>query len=266
MTFRFCDDLGAYGFGWIVDEAMTRTSHALAADGKVWLVDALDWPDAIDRALALGEPAGVVQLLDRHERDCAALASRLGVPHIVAPDELPGSTFTCIPLMRRKRWRESALWWPEARTLVTADALGTNRFSTGGKPSTSSSATARASTARTLPARSATRCAPAAAGSRACSYACRSPAADSSPGRTRRGGATSPASFTGGFSGSASGAAENDARTRSWDGTPYSFHDGGLGILATTSRKLWDEAAEVLFAGGALLAGGHELLPPSGGG
>ena len=47
-----------------------------------------------------------------------------------------------------------------------------------------------------------------------------------------------------------------------WDRTPYSFHDGGLGILAATSRKLWDEAAEVLFAGGALLAGGHELLPP----
>jgi len=23
MTFRFCDDLGADGFGWIVDEAMT---------------------------------------------------------------------------------------------------------------------------------------------------------------------------------------------------------------------------------------------------
>ena len=133
MRFRICDNLGANGFGWIVDEAMTRTSHALVADGKVWLVDALDWPDAIDRALALGEAAGVVQLLDRHERDCAALASRLGVPHIVAPDELPGSPFTCIPIMRRKRWRESALWWPEARTLVTADALGTNRFSTGGK-------------------------------------------------------------------------------------------------------------------------------------
>ena len=76
MRFRFCDDLGPDGFGWIVDEAMTRTSHALAADGKVWLVDALDWPEAIDRALELGEPAGVVQLLDRHDRDCAALASQ----------------------------------------------------------------------------------------------------------------------------------------------------------------------------------------------
>ena len=40
MELRFCDDLGPDGFGWIVEEAMTRTSHALAADGRVWLVDA----------------------------------------------------------------------------------------------------------------------------------------------------------------------------------------------------------------------------------
>ncbi len=133
MTFRFCDDLGPHGFGWIVDEAMTRTSHALAADRKVWLVDPLDWPDAVGRALALGEPAGVVQLLDRHDRDCAAIAERLGVPRLVAPDQIPGSPFICIPIMRRKRWRESALWWPAERTLVTADALGTNAFFTGGK-------------------------------------------------------------------------------------------------------------------------------------
>jgi hypothetical protein len=132
VRFRFCDDLGANGFGWIADEAMTRTSHALAANGKVWLVDALDWRDAIERALELGEPAGVVQLLDRHDRDCAALASRLGVPHVVAPDELPGSPFELVPIMRRKRWRESALWWPDTCTLVTADALGANRFYTGG--------------------------------------------------------------------------------------------------------------------------------------
>ena len=133
MLARFCDDLGQAGFGWVADEAMTRTSHALASDGKVWLVDPLDWPDAIERALALGDLAGVVQLLDRHRRDCAALAERLGVPLVVAPDELPGSPFTCLPIMRRKRWRESALWWPAERTLVTADALGTNRFYTGGK-------------------------------------------------------------------------------------------------------------------------------------
>ena len=133
MTSRFCDDLGADGFGWIVEEAMTRASHALAADGKVWLVDPLDWPEAVERACALGRPAGVIQLLDRHDRDCAALARRLGAPHVVAPDELPGTPFVCIPIVRRKRWRESAIWWPATRTLVTADALGTNPFYTGGK-------------------------------------------------------------------------------------------------------------------------------------
>jgi hypothetical protein len=133
VTFRFCDDLGPDGFGWVVDEAMSRTSHALAADGRVWLVDPLDWPEAIERALALGEPAGVIQLLDRHDRDCAALAARFGVPHVVAPDELPDTPFTVAPIKRWKHWRESALWWPEARTLVVADALGTNRFYTGGK-------------------------------------------------------------------------------------------------------------------------------------
>jgi len=130
---HFCDDLGADGFGWITDEAMTRASHALAADGKVWLVDPIDWPEAIVRALALGEPAGVIQLLDRHDRDCAALAERLGVAYAVAPDDLTGSPFTFVPVMRRKRWRESALWWLEKRTLVVADALGTNRFFTAGR-------------------------------------------------------------------------------------------------------------------------------------
>jgi hypothetical protein len=133
VELRLCDDFGPDGFGWIVAEAITRTSHALAADGKVWFVDALDWPEAIDRALELGEPAGVVQLLDRHDRDCAALAARLGVPHVVVPEELPGSPFTFVPVMRRRRWRESALWWPARRTLVVADALATNRFYTAGK-------------------------------------------------------------------------------------------------------------------------------------
>ena len=133
MNLRFCDDLGPDGFSWIVAESMTRTSHALAAAGKVWLIDPVDWSDAIDRALALGEPAGVLQLLDRHNRDCAALAERLDVPLLVAPDEVPGSPFECIAVKRRKRWRETALWWPDSRTLVVAEAVGTNAFYTGGK-------------------------------------------------------------------------------------------------------------------------------------
>jgi hypothetical protein len=131
--FRFCDDFGSDGFSWIVDEAMTRTSHALAADGGVWLVDPLNWPEAVERVRALGQPAGVIQLLDRHDRDCATLAERLGIPVHVTPDELPGSPFEVVPVMRRKRWQERGLWWPATRTLVVADALGTNAFATGGK-------------------------------------------------------------------------------------------------------------------------------------
>jgi hypothetical protein len=134
MTFRFCDERGPRGFSWLAEERATRTSHALAADGKVWLIDALDWPEAVERACGLGEPAGVIQLLDRHNRDCAALASRLAVPHVLVPDELPDSPFAFVCVKRSKRcWAESALWWPAERTLLVAEALGTNRFFTGRK-------------------------------------------------------------------------------------------------------------------------------------
>jgi hypothetical protein len=111
---------------------MTRTSHALAADGRVWLVDPVDWSDAIERARTLGELSGVLQLLDRHNRDCARLADALGVPHIVTPEEIPQSPLECIPAKRMKRWTETALWWPQTRTLVVAEALGTNAFYTSG--------------------------------------------------------------------------------------------------------------------------------------
>jgi glyoxylase-like metal-dependent hydrolase (beta-lactamase superfamily II) len=128
MQMRFCDDLGPLGFSWITDEAMTRTSHALAADGAVWLVDALDWPEAIARAETVGRVEAVVQLLDRHDRDAAALAERLGVPHLVVPPSLPGTPFEVIEVRRWRHWQEIALWWPEPRVLVVADALGTNAF------------------------------------------------------------------------------------------------------------------------------------------
>src|SRR5262245_25139705 len=118
MRLRFCDDLGPDGFGWVVEEAGTRTSHVLAADGLVWFVDTLDWPDAIERAVGLGDPPGVIQLVDRHNRGCASLAARFGVPHVVAPRTVPGSPFTFVDVVNRRLWRESALWWPETHTLV----------------------------------------------------------------------------------------------------------------------------------------------------
>jgi len=55
--------------------------------------------------------------------------------------------------------------------------------------------------------------------------------------------------------------AEAGGHVARWDGKPYRFHDGGLGILAASSRGLWDRAAEVLFACGMLHAGGSEILP-----
>jgi hypothetical protein len=127
VNLRFCDETG-HGFSWIVAEPMTRTSHALAADGRVWLVDPVDWPEAIERARTLGRPAGVLQLLDRHNRDCAALAARLDVPHLTTPTYVPDSPFEVVEIKRAKRWQEVALWWPSEQTLVVAEAVGTNPF------------------------------------------------------------------------------------------------------------------------------------------
>ena len=121
-----------FGLTWVVDEPMRRTSHALADDGRVWFVDPVAEPEALERARALGEVAGVLQLLDRHGRDCAAVARELGVPLSVVPDELPGTAFECIPVVRRWRWRETALWWPDQRALVVPEAVGTTRVFTGG--------------------------------------------------------------------------------------------------------------------------------------
>ena len=69
MSIRFCDDRGEHGFSWIVDDPMTRTSHALAANGHVWIIDPVEHQPALERAMALGAPVAVLQLLDRHNRD-----------------------------------------------------------------------------------------------------------------------------------------------------------------------------------------------------
>ena len=133
MRVELCDDRGAAGFSWIVDEPATRTSHALADAGSVWLVDPVRDDRALERVRALGRPVAVVQLLDRHNRDCAAVAGALGVPHLVVPDTVPGSPFEAIALTRSRGWHETALWWPETRTLVVAEAIGTNRFFAAGR-------------------------------------------------------------------------------------------------------------------------------------
>jgi hypothetical protein len=110
---------------WLEDEAMARASHALVDDGRMWLVDPLDKGDAVEQALALGECVGIIQLLDRHNRGCAALAERLGVPHLRVPEAVPDSPFEVVKVLDVPRWREVALWWPERRALVVAESVGT---------------------------------------------------------------------------------------------------------------------------------------------
>jgi hypothetical protein len=119
----------ALGLSWVVDEPMERASHAVADDdGRMWLVDVVDDAAAMARIADLGTPAAVVQLLDRHPRDCAAVAARLGVPHLRLPSALPGSPFEVHDVVQVPRWREVALWWPGRKALVVAEAVGTGRY------------------------------------------------------------------------------------------------------------------------------------------
>jgi hypothetical protein len=120
-------DEGELGFGWLdPGDKLERCSHALLVEEKVWLVDAVFAEGMVERVRALGELAGVIQLLDRHGRDCAAWSDGLGVPlHVVPPGRVP---FEVVPVVRSRWWREVALWWPERRTLVCGDALGTAAY------------------------------------------------------------------------------------------------------------------------------------------
>lgn len=92
--------------------------------------DPVDERGMVEDALAMGPAAGVLQLLDRHNRDCAAIAARLGVPHVRLPEPGAGIPFEVVPVVRSRRFRchEAAPWRPERRALVVADALGTARY------------------------------------------------------------------------------------------------------------------------------------------
>jgi hypothetical protein len=114
----------SYGLSWVMRERMARASHALVAKGRVWVVDPVDEPAAMAAVAELGEPAGVLQMLDRHNRDCAAIAARLGVECVVNPDALPGTPFELVPIIRWPGWRETALWWPAEKVLVVPEAVG----------------------------------------------------------------------------------------------------------------------------------------------
>src|SRR3954468_24816368 len=100
------------GLPWVSGDALQRGSHALAHDGRVWLVDPWDDGEALERAAALGEIVGVMQLFAAHERDGKAIATRLGVPFHALPVQVPDSPFSVLNLDKLV-WKERALWWPE---------------------------------------------------------------------------------------------------------------------------------------------------------
>lgn len=125
------------GLSWLADsgERMERACHAVAAPGPdgaadaVWVIDPVDVEGLDQRIVALGEPAGVIQLLDRHDRDCSRVAERLAVTrHRVPFDGVPGSPFEAIAVVRNRLWNEVALWWPQRRALIVPEAVGTSRY------------------------------------------------------------------------------------------------------------------------------------------
>lgn len=125
------DDAGS--FAWIAHphERMQRASSAVVTAKGTLVVDPVDF-DGLDDALSrLGPVAGVVQLLDRHNRDVAAIAARLSV-RVLVPGALAGRGEPLAIAGVQERavrampgWNEAALWLPERRLLVCAEAVGT---------------------------------------------------------------------------------------------------------------------------------------------
>jgi len=114
---------------------MARSCHAIASDGRVWLVDPVTDDEALDAAEALGDVAGVIQLLDRHNRDCTSLARRYDVPHLRLPEQLPDAPFAVLKTVWLPGWRELALWLPSQSALVVSEAVGTGAyFALAGRP------------------------------------------------------------------------------------------------------------------------------------
>jgi hypothetical protein len=115
----------AVGLTWSEPSGMVRAAHALTSEGRVWLIDPFDDPAALDATASHGRPAGVLQLLDRHNRDCETIATRLDVPLMRLPERVPDSPFEVIRVINRPGWKEIALWWAQPRALVVAEAIGT---------------------------------------------------------------------------------------------------------------------------------------------
>jgi len=133
------------GAGWLAhpDETMQRASHVLSTEAGVFLVDPVDARGIDDLAAEFGDVAGVLLLLDRHERDAAVIARRHDVPvyqpaflsrDVDAPTErfsgrLPGTDYGVIRVLDLPGWHEAALF--DGETLVVPEAVGTAAYFRG---------------------------------------------------------------------------------------------------------------------------------------
>jgi len=133
------------GFSWIAHpkEGMQRASHALREGDAVWVVDPVDFEGLDDHLSEAGPIAGVATLLDRHERDAAAIARRHDVPVYVpawmdgvargldAPTErfaeaLGDTAYRAQRVLDSRLWQECALF--DGETLVVPEAVGTAEY------------------------------------------------------------------------------------------------------------------------------------------
>ena len=131
------------GVGWIAypDETMQRASHAVMGDEGLWVIDPVDATGLDDLLAEYGDVAGVVVLLDRHERDAAAVASRHDVP-VTVPTWMSGvaedlavpvervedgvGEFALERLVDNPFWQEASLF--DGETLVVPESLGTASY------------------------------------------------------------------------------------------------------------------------------------------
>ena len=126
------DDRGSVAWLLGATDPALRASSAIVVDAGTLVVDPVDG-DGLD-ALLSGLPSviGVVTLLDRHQRDAAAVAERLGAPRLT-PIALGGSGVAVDgveerSVFERRSWREALLWLPDRRLLACAETLGTAGF------------------------------------------------------------------------------------------------------------------------------------------